>query len=46
MLSIYGKMYGRIMIERVRVMIEGMIQEEQCGFRMERGCVKKVFALK
>ena len=32
-LSIPGKVYGRILIERVHVLTEGMIGEEQCGFR-------------
>ena len=31
LLSIPGKVYGRILIERVRVLTEGMIGEEQCG---------------
>ncbi|MEL7302024.1 MAG: reverse transcriptase family protein, partial [Pseudomonadota bacterium] len=46
LLSIPGKVYGRILIERVRGMTEGMIGEEQCGFRMGRGCVDQVFSLK
>ena len=46
LLSIPGKVYGRILIERVRDMTEGMIGEEQCGFRMGRGCVDQVFTLK
>ena len=45
LLSIPGKVYGRILIERVRVMTEGMLGEEQCGFRMGRGCVDQVFTL-
>ncbi|MEL7520935.1 MAG: reverse transcriptase family protein, partial [Cyanobacteria bacterium J06553_1] len=46
LLSIPGKVYGRILIERVRGMTEGMLGEEQCGFRMGRGCVDQVFSLK
>ena len=46
LLSIPGKVYGRILIERVRVMTEGMLGEEQCGFRRGRGCVDQVFTLK
>ena len=38
-------MYGRILIERVRVLTEGMIGEEQCGFRSGRGCVDQVFVM-
>ena len=46
LLSIPGKVYGRILIERVRGMTEGMIDEEQCGFRRGRGCVDQVFTVK
>ena len=46
LLSIPGKVYGRILIERVRVLTEGMIGEEQCGFRSGRGCVDQVFVMK
>ena len=46
LLCIPGKVYGRILIERVRVLTEGMIGEEQCGFRSGRGCVDQVFVMK
>ena len=46
LLSIPGKVYGRILIERVRLLTEGMIGEEQCGFRSGRGCVDQVFVMK
>ena len=46
LLSALGKVYGRILIERVRVLTEGMIGEEQCGFRSSRGCVDHVFVMK
>lgn len=46
LLSIPGKVYGRILIEKVRSMTEGLIGEEQCGFRSGRGCVDQVFVLK
>ena len=46
LLSIPGKVYGRILIERVRSLTEELIGEEQCGFRSGRGCVDQVFVLK
>ena len=46
LLSIPGMVYGRILIERVRVLTEGMIGEEHCGFRSGRGCVDQVFVMK
>ena len=46
LLSIPGKVYGRIIIDRVRFLTEGLIGEEQCGFRRGRGCVDQVFVMK
>ena len=40
-----GKVYGRVLIEKVRKITEGLIGEEQCGFRMGRGCVDQVFVI-
>ena len=38
-LSVVGKLYGRVLIERVRARTECAIGEEQCGFRQGRGCM-------
>ena len=46
LLSVPGKVYGRLLIERVQGMTEGLIGEEQCGFRSGRGCVDQIFAVK
>ena len=46
LLSIPGKVYGRVLIERVRLETEHMIGEEQCGFRSGRGCVDQVFVMR
>merc|ERR1712002_424994 len=46
LLSIPGKVYGGIAIERVRVLTKGMIGDEQCGFRSGRGCMDQVFVMK
>ena len=45
LLSITGKVYGRILIEKVHSLTEGLIGE-QCGFRSGRGCVDQVFVMK
>ena len=45
-LSIPGKVYGRILIEKVHSLTEGLIGKEQCGFRSGRGCVDQVFVMK
>ena len=46
LLSIPGKVYGRILIGKVRSLTEGLIGEEQCGFRSGRGCINQVFVMK
>src|SRR5215469_2667489 len=45
-LSVVGKMYGRILIERVRALTDNLIGEEQGGFRKGRGCLDQVFVVK
>ena len=45
LLLIPGKVYGRILIEKMHSLMEGLI-EEQCGFRSGRGCADQVFAMK
>ena len=44
LLSIVGKLYGRVLINRISSETECAIGEEQCGFRRGRGCVNQVFA--
>ena len=42
--SVVGKLFGRLLIKRVRAGTECAIGEEQCGFRHGRGCMDQVFA--
>ena len=46
LLSIVGKVYGRIVIDRVRGITEQLISEEQGGFREGRGCVDQIFTVR
>ena len=46
LLSVVGKLYGRVLIKRVRAGTECAIGEEQCGFRQGRGCMDQVFAVR
>ena len=46
LLSVVGKINGRILIKRVRSGTECAIGEEQCGFRHGRGCKDHVFAVR
>ena len=43
---VVGKLYGRVLIKRVRAGTECAIGEEQCGFRQCRGCMDQVFAVR
>ena len=45
LLSVVGKLYGRVLIKRVRAATECAIGEEQCRFRQESGCVVQVVAV-
>ena len=46
LLSVVGKLLGRVLIKRVRAGTEYAIGEEQCGFRQGRGCMDQVFAVR
>ena len=45
-MSIPGRVYGRILIEKVCSLTEEFIGEEQCGLRSGRGSVDQVFVMK
>ena len=44
--SVVGKLFGRVLIKRVRAGTECAIGEEQCGFGQGRGCMDQVFAVR
>ena len=46
LLSVVGKLFGRVLIKRVRAGTEGAIWEEQCGFAQGRGCMDQVFVVR
>ncbi len=45
-MSVVGKMYGKVLIKQAREGTEGMIHNEQGGFRRGRGCVDQIFAVR
>ncbi len=45
LLSMPGKVYGKLIIERVQRLTEEKISEEQ-GFRKGRGCVDHIFSFR
>ena len=46
LLSVVGKVYGRILIERIRNSSDMAIGEEEWGFREGRGCTDQIFAVR
>ena len=46
LLSVVGKLYGRILINRIREKTESVIDEVQCGFRRGRGCIDQIFIVR
>ena len=46
LMSVVGKLYGRVLINRVVKGTEAAIGEEQCGFRKGRGCIDQDFCSK
>ncbi len=45
-MSVPGKVYGKIITERVQRLTEEKIGEEQGGFRKRRGCVDQIFSFR
>ena len=39
-----GKVFTRIMQDRLQVVAENVLPESQCGFQTGRGCVDMIFA--
>ena len=46
MLSLVGKIYARILVDRVCRLTGVLIDDEQGGFRLGRVCVDQIFTLK
>ena len=46
LLNVVGKIYVGILVERVRRVTEGLIDDVQGGFRAERGHVDQFFTIK
>ena len=46
MLSVVGKIYGRVLVSRVKELTREKVGEEQGGFSEGRRCVDHVFTLR
>ena len=44
LLDVVGKVFARILQDRLQVVAEKILPESQCGFRKGRGCVDMIFA--
>ena len=44
--SVVGKVYGRILINRIRDKTENVIAEVQSGFKRGRGCADQIFIVR
>ena len=45
LLSVVGKIYAGIIVDRVRKVTEGLIYDEEGGFRAERECVDHILTI-
>lgn len=45
LLSVLGKLYGRLVIERIREETDSKVWDTQGGFRPGRGCTDQIFSL-
>ena len=43
LLDVVGKLFGRILQDRLQLIAEKVLPESQCGFRKGRGCVDMIF---
>ena len=43
LLDVVGKIFGRIVQNRLLVIAEGLLPDSQCGFRKGRGCTDMIF---
>ena len=41
-----GKVYGRVLTERLMEVTEGKVSEDQGGFKKGKGCIDQIFAIK
>src|SRR6202000_1219471 len=46
LLSVVGKLYASVLVDRVRVIVEDVLDEVQGGFRPMRGCQDQIFCLR
>jgi len=45
LLSIPGKVFSRVLLERMKEEVEEILRDEQAGFRQERSCTDQIATL-
>ena len=40
------KIYARVVCDRLRLLTDAVLMDEQGGFRVRRGCVDQIFAVR
>ena len=43
MLDVAGKVFARVLQDRLRAVVTDVLPDSQCGFRKGRGCIDMVF---
>ena len=46
LLRVVGKIYARVVCDRLRLITDAVLMDEQGGFRVRRGCVDQIFAVR
>ena len=46
LLSIPGKVFSRVLLERMKKEVEAVLRDEQAGFRQERSCTEQIATLR
>ena len=46
LLDVMGKLFARVLNDRLQAVVENSVADSQCGFRAGRGCVDMVFCVR
>ena len=46
LLSVPGKVFNRILLERMKVEVDPLLRDQQAGFRQNRSCVDQIATLR
>ena len=43
LLDVVGKVLGRVIQDRLKLIVEDVLSDSQCGFKTSRGCIDMIF---